>query len=278
MAIKVHNPLPNLDYAPVTGEHDDISFGIVESVTRDGKLRRLEDVVARRLYPTERPTSGLPLEAITAERWEVLLPAGAADELIEPEKLCAAYHVKKGAQIQHLAGVVSIRFPGADQRPPTMRLHECWELGRSFGRYISSTLEVAVVAVLHVPGRSWGLGPPHIHLVCPSRVVRPATGFSAFVRELTDPVQGRAFVDAGWTAVLHSQITSSGPSVAELIKARTVPERRDRRWYADQLKRAATEYARLFVNDEGDPRLPGLMLELQWCGLQLSRLAGGVPT
>ena len=53
MVIKKGPTPPNCDYQPIVGEVDEISFGIVEA-TGDPP-RRLEDVVLKRAFPTERP-------------------------------------------------------------------------------------------------------------------------------------------------------------------------------------------------------------------------------
>jgi hypothetical protein len=201
MPIKKHNAPPGLDYAPITGENPDLSYGTVQADAGAGQpRRRLEDVIVRRLYPTERPGSDAPWDNPTAEEWDVLLPKGAPDELRDPQQLCRAYHLKAGDKIQHLATVISLRFAETEAVPPRMRLHEAWELSRGFGLHLCGKLEVAVVAAMHVPGRSWGLGVPHTHLICPCRVIRSSTGFSTFTLPLINPDEGRPLIDAEWKA------------------------------------------------------------------------------
>lgn len=198
---KKHKAPPGLDYDPVTGSNSNISYGTVEAQAGPDLPRRaLEDVILRRLYPTERQDAGSPWRNPTAERWDVLLPKGAPDELSDPQTLCRAYHHKAGDKIQHLATVISIRFPETEIVPPHMRLHEVWELSRGFGLHLCSKLDVAVVAVMHVPGRSWGLGAPHVHLITPCRVVRPSAGFSTFAMTLINPEEGRSLIDEEWRA------------------------------------------------------------------------------
>lgn len=199
MATKKLKAPPGRDYDPVTGANPNISYGTVEA--GDGKSeqrRRLEDVIFARLYPTEKPDPALPWINPTAQRWDVLLPRGASDDLLDPKHLCRAYHAKNSDQIQHLATVVSIRFPEADEAPQRIRVHEAYELARGFGRHLSDRLSVAMLVCLHIPGRSWGHGVPHCHLVIPPRILRPGSGFTTFVMSLINPDEGRAFIDAEW--------------------------------------------------------------------------------
>jgi hypothetical protein len=199
MAVKKHNAPPGLDYDPISGDDPNVSYGTVESGTAEGTPRRsLEDVIFPRLFPTDKPDRTLPWTLPTAERWDVLLPKAAPDELRDPQQLSRAYHRVRGEKIQHLATIVSIRFPEADAAPPLLRLHDAWELSRGFGLQLTRLLDVAVVACMHVPGRSWGIGVPHVHLICPSRSIRPSTGFSTFVMELINPAEGRPLIDTTW--------------------------------------------------------------------------------
>lgn len=209
MVVKKHNSPPGLDYAPIGGDNPDISYGTVEADAGQGKLpRRLEDVVFPRLYPVERPDPQLPWIKPTAAEHEVLLGKGVPDELRDPKRLCDAYHLGAGEKIHHLATIVSIRFPEAELAPPRLMLHDAWELSRGFGVHLCNTLGVAVVACMHVPARSWGLGVPHVHLICPCRVVRPGTGFSTFAMSLINAEQGRPLIDTQWK--LHREAFGYG--------------------------------------------------------------------
>lgn len=197
--VKKHSAPPGLDYDPITGANPNLSYGTVGS-DAGPKLprRRLEEVIFRRLFPTERPEINHPWENPTAEDWDVLLPRGAPNDLRDVQQLCRAYHHKAGEKIQHLATVISIRFPETETVPVGMQLHEAWELSRGFSRRLSDMLSVAVVPVMHVPARSWGLGVPHVHLIVPCRVIRPGTGFSTFAMMLINPEEGRLLIDSEW--------------------------------------------------------------------------------
>lgn len=199
MATKKHKAPPGRDYEPVTGENPNISYGTVEAGNPESaQKRRLEDVIFARLYPTDKPNPVLPWTSPTAQRYDVLLPRGASDHLLDPQQMARAYHAKAGDQIQHLATVISIRFPEADEAAPRIRVHEAYELVRGFGRSLVDQLNVAVLACLHVPGVSWGHGVPHCHLIIPPRLLRPGSGFTTFVKLLINPDEGRTFIDTEW--------------------------------------------------------------------------------
>jgi hypothetical protein len=199
MVAKKHNPPPGLDYAPITGDDQNISYGTVEADAGPGRAaRRLEDVIFPRLYPVDKPDRQTHWTRPTAEEHEVLLGKGVPDDLRDAKQLCEAYHRGAGEKIQHLATIISIRFPEAEAAPPRLMLHDVWELSRSFGIHLCNTLGVAIVACMHVPARSWGFGVPHVHLIAPCRVVRPGTGFSTFATSLIIADKGRPLVDAEW--------------------------------------------------------------------------------
>jgi hypothetical protein len=203
VAIRKFNALPQLDYDPICGERTDISFGIVEAAELPTGRRRLEDVVAKRLFPVERPSPGEPWPEPTAHRSEVLLPRGASDHLADPRQLCSAFHAKVGGQIQHLAAVLTIRFDQVDEVPQRVRLHEAIELGRGFGLRLTRFYGTAVVFCVHVPATNWGMGVPHSHLILPVRKLLPGSGFSTFIKALIDPEVSRPTIDAEWASWLQ---------------------------------------------------------------------------
>lgn len=199
MTIKLCPTPPLCDYQPVSGEHDYISFGTIEAGKEEPR-RRLEDAIGRRWHPTERPADfRQPWPEPTAYKPEVLLNKGAGDHLEDVRALCAAYHSKAaGDQIVHLASNVTIRLAGIDETPQRLRVHEARELTRSFALRVADALTTAVAFCMHIPARSWGLGDPHAHLLIPCRVLLPGSGFGRFIPTLTDPLKGRAFIDAAW--------------------------------------------------------------------------------
>ncbi|TFI57138.1 hypothetical protein E2493_16645 [Sphingomonas parva] len=198
---KKHKAPPGLDYDPVTGEDPDVSYGVVEASAGAGLPRRtLEDVLFKRAFPTDKPDRALPWPPPTADRWEILLPRGAPDEFSDPQQLARAFHRNERGAIQHLAAVTTLRHVETDAVPATMRMHEAWSCARQLGVELGAQLEIAVVVVFHVPGRSWGHGIPHSHLILPVRRVRP-TGFTTFVMPLINAEEGRAIIDREWKRV-----------------------------------------------------------------------------
>lgn len=188
---------PSCDYEPILGEVKDISFGIVKA---DGDPpRRLHDAVAKRWYPTEKPTLlSREWPPPTAFDTAVLLTKGAPDHFASASHLCEAYHSKPGNQIEDLAAQITIRFPGVDEVPQQLRLHEAREMGRGFAHLLASQLHAAAVFCMHVPATSWGHGPPHCHILIPARHVLSGSGFGRFISVLVNPEEGRAMVDAEW--------------------------------------------------------------------------------
>jgi hypothetical protein len=197
MATKKRPTPPSCDYEPIPGEVKEISFGVVEAI--GDPPRRLEDVIGKRWFPTERPANLCDeWPEPTAIMPEVLLTKGAPDHFSSVRHLCGAYHSKPGNQIQHLAAQITIRFPGVDEVPQQLRLHEARELGRGFGLRLVSQLQAAAAFCMHVPATSWGYGPPHCHLVIPARHVLSGSGFGRFISALVNPEEGRALIDSEW--------------------------------------------------------------------------------
>lgn len=205
MTSRICNTPPGLDYAPVTGVHTNISFGVVQSGQSDPPLR-LADVIAKRLFPRKPMAGVVDWGIVTAENWDILLPTGAPNELWKIAGLCEEYHANDGGFIQDLAAVITIRWPQAEALTNTLPLHEAWEHSRQFARLLVDQLSVAAVVALHVPARSWARGAPHAHLMLPCRVVRPGSGFATFCRPIANPVEGRELVDAAWSEYSDRQI------------------------------------------------------------------------
>ena len=201
MVIRKHNAPPGCDYDPVTGENPNISYGTVEALEgRDGERRTLANVICKRLYPTDPPTDpSLPWDSPTADKFEPVLPRGASDAFEDPRYLAKAYHVGAGHRIQHLATIVTLRFPEIEACYPdaSMKLHEAWFLAHGFARRLVDQLKIAALVIRHIPGRSWGIGMPHCHLILPCRSLSGA-GFSTFVPVLIDHEIGRPLVDREW--------------------------------------------------------------------------------
>jgi hypothetical protein len=194
MARKVKAP-PGLDYDPVLGEVEHVSFGVIQA---DGNTPlNAETVIGGRVFPVMKPKDlSRPWPQPTCHRIDVILPYGASDELCDPQRLAQAYDRQCFSAIRDLVVIITLRFPKVDEMPQVMRLHEAWELGRGFAGELVRVHGVAVVAVMHVPARAAKPGLPHIHLMIPARVLLPS-GFGKFARPLASD-EGRALVEEAW--------------------------------------------------------------------------------
>jgi hypothetical protein len=199
MATKKHNAPPGLDYSPITGEMDELSFGVIQADPNQKQTNTAEGAVFRRLYPILKPSDpALPWVQPTCFRHDVLLPAGASDELWNAQRLVRTYD-EQGFSLKDLVVVVTLRFPEVEALPQTMKLHEAWEMARQF------TLErlvrlhgVAAICVMHVPARAARPGAPHVHVLAPARELLPS-GFGMFTRPLATD-EGRELMDMEWAA------------------------------------------------------------------------------
>lgn len=198
MATKKHNAPPGLDYSPITGVEDDVSFGVIQA--EPGRAENTAEVaVFRRLYPVLKPVDAtLPWDQPSCFRHEVLLPAGASDELWDAQRLARAYD-DQGFSLKDLVVIVTLRFPEAETVPQTMKLHEAWERAREFTqKRLVAVYGVAAICVMHVPARAARFGAPHVHVLLPARELLPS-GFGKFARPLASD-EGREIMDREWAA------------------------------------------------------------------------------
>ncbi len=186
---------PGLDYQPVTGEVEHVSFGVAQA-GGDTALTA-ENFIGKRAFPVMKPKDlSLPWPNPTCHKLDVQLPHGASDELWDPQRLAQAYDRQCFSAIRDLVVIVTLRFPEVDEG--RMRLHEAWHLGWSFGANLVQEHSVAVVAAMHVPARAAKPGFPHIHLMIPARQLLPS-GFGKFAQPLATD-HGRALVEKAWVA------------------------------------------------------------------------------
>jgi hypothetical protein len=197
VATKKHKAPPGLDYAPITGPTSTLGFGIVQAT--NGDENSATSAVFRRLYPVLRPDHpNAPWLQPTCFRHDVLLPPGASDELWCARRLTQAYD-EQGFSLKDLVVVVTLRFPEVELRPQVMRLHEAWEMARSFA--IDRLVRIygtAAICIMHVPARAARPGPPHVHILVPARELLPS-GFGKFARPLATD-EGREIMDIEWEA------------------------------------------------------------------------------
>ncbi|NNM76511.1 hypothetical protein HJG53_06290 [Sphingomonas sp. ID1715] len=186
---------PGLDYQPVTGDVEHVSFGVAQAGGDAGLT--VEQFIGKRAFPVMRPKDlTLPWPKTTCYKLDVQLPRGASDELWDPQRLAQAYDRQCFSAIRDLVVIVTLRFPEVDEGH--MRLHEAWRLGWGFADKLVKDHGVAVVAAMHVPARAAKLGLPHVHLMIPARQLLPS-GFGKFARPLATD-DGRALVEKAWAA------------------------------------------------------------------------------
>lgn len=194
MAKKLKAP-PGLDYQPVTGEIENVSFGV--SQAGGDMALTAEQFIGKRVFPVMRPKDlTLPWPKSTCFKLDARIPRGASDELWDPQRLAQAYDRQCFGTIRDLVVIVTLRFPEVDEG--RMRLHEAWRLGWGFAEKLVDDHNVAVVAAMHVPAHAAKPGLPHIHLMIPARQLLPS-GFGKFARPLATD-DGRALVEKAWVA------------------------------------------------------------------------------
>lgn len=188
-----------LDYDPITGRFESLSYGVIQAETGSGKSQTAEGALFRRLYPVMKPVDpSLPWIEPTCFKHEVLLPSYASDELWDAQRLVRTYD-QQGFSLRDLMVIVTLRYPEAETAPQQMRLHEVWSHAYFFAlSKIVHAFNVAAVCVMHVPSRAARPGAPHVHIMVPARVILP-TGFGAFARPLATD-EGRDIMDREWAA------------------------------------------------------------------------------
>lgn len=199
MAAMKHKAPPGLDYSPLSGELEDLSFGVIQTSDGGKETYTAEGAIFRRLYPVLKPDDpALPWSQPSCFHCDVLLPAGASDELWNAQRLARAYD-EQGFSLKDLVVIVTLRFPEVETLPQTMKLHEAWEVARAFTlQRIVRVYGVAAVCTMHVPARAARPGAPHVHVLVPARELLPS-GFGKFARPLATD-EGREIMDKEWAA------------------------------------------------------------------------------
>lgn len=166
-----------LDFVPVDGGPDRLTFGVVRRQIGAGPLQAATETILRRLSPGAGASVSGQWRA-TCYRWDVLLPENAPDNCADPKQLCELYEAQAFDTIKDLVVMATLRFPDPD------RLHHVWELVRAFAlERLCNHRHLAVVAAMHLPVLIGSANPPHIHLMMPARELR-SFGFGNLVRPL----------------------------------------------------------------------------------------------
>lgn len=191
--------VPGLDYLPVSGGDENLSFGVIQAGSGAKPSASAEAALFRRLYPVLKPQDmSAPWPDPSCFRHDVLLPRGASDGLWDARKLARAYD-EQGFSLVDLAVLVTLRFPEVEMVPQRMTLCEAWQEVRAFAfDRIVRTHNLAAVCIMHVPARAARPGAPHVHIFVPARELLPS-GFGKFARPLATD-QGRALMDQEWAA------------------------------------------------------------------------------
>ena len=200
MVKKMKVPPPGLDYRPVSGVTENLSFGIIQADSEKGDIpNTAEGAVFKRMFPIMKPDDPkAPWIDPSCFLHSVQLPPGASDALWDAQRLARAYD-EQGFTLRDILVIVTLRFPEAETVPQLLRLHEAWRISQEFvWSRIVSEHRVAAISVMHVPARAARPGSPHVHILVPARELLP-TGFSKFARPLgTD--EGRDLMDQEWAA------------------------------------------------------------------------------
>lgn len=115
----------------------------------------------------------------TAAKVEVLLPPGACDRFLDPRTLMETVDATRPAKIDALLAYLTFTFP-------CERLHEQWELVRTFIRKgIVDPFEVAALLVAHAPHLAGSANLPHVHALIVPRRLSPL-GFIELLPVLAD--------------------------------------------------------------------------------------------
>lgn len=148
-------------------DNGSLTFGVLRRHYAD-RTNTAAEFARRKLQPVApRGDATAAPWPITAERADVLLPPHAPDAYSDPKTLFEAMDRSAVPHQPALLTYVTVPLVGHE------RLHLGWEQVRSFAHTLAITREVAVCAVLHVPGRVGSSNAPHVHLLIVPRRIGP---------------------------------------------------------------------------------------------------------
>lgn len=168
-------------------------FGVLRRRYSD-RINTAAEFARRKLQPVA-PDDG-PAAApwrITAERADVLLPVHAPDAFANPRTLFEAMDQHAVAHQPALLTYATIALSDC------ARLHQGWEAVRDFAHDIAVTRELAVMVVLHAPGRIAASNAPHAHLlIVPRRIGPHGIEHGTYDEELIHD-EGQALLERLWS-------------------------------------------------------------------------------
>lgn len=174
-------------------------FGVLRK-TYGGRQNSAVEFGWRKAHPIAPAGSpGVSPWIVTAERIEVILPAGADDMLADPELLLRQMDAHAVDHEKALLVYLTLPLPDVD------RLHVGWERCRAFVReHFARDRQLATVLVLHAPGRVGSSNPLHCHcLIVPRHITGLGLAHGAYDSDLLND-GGQAIVEAMWAEHLTS--------------------------------------------------------------------------
>jgi len=166
------------------GETPGFSYGVLRRTYRGEPCSvSPSEFVRRKLYPIDAPPEGCWDRPFSCIRAEVLLPPGAVDEFMDPQRLLDAYERHLPAWRQGLLCAIKV------EQPVNEPLQASFERIRAAAR-ISFALRrnLPAVVIAHAPflaGASLEFRRPHIHVLGLTAAVPGILGFCGLDDEVT---------------------------------------------------------------------------------------------
>ena len=128
------------------------------------------------IRPAPDPSSPAPIWRPSAVRYDVLLPDGASDLMLDPKRLLQTFQDQAVVEQDDLADTLKLTFTDA------AALHVGWEIARDYARLqFVRNHKLPVLIILHDPAMSGTrhVAAPHVHIMALARKLGPQ-GFGAF--------------------------------------------------------------------------------------------------
>jgi hypothetical protein len=161
-----------LSHDPAGGS-EDFGFSTLQLHGKQQQRRSVSDLVRAKLQPREPTAAEADAESLPVTAYDhrlVLAPLVA--DTSDIEQLYAAYDAQVQDRLTTLAIVLTMKF-GRDEL-----VHDMMSAAIVFVEMVlARKRRLTSLVVLHMPSDGMSPRPPHIHVVCTSRVHRPA-GFA----------------------------------------------------------------------------------------------------